>query len=777
MVDRKKPDAENRIKLEHSLGALLKTDAAGVDKIIDDPAYSQYEKVPVVTDVTADEETFWAENQEDFPGVTEASSSMRVYPYGQYLAAAHVLGYTGSINAQELAAHRSDGYTTHDTIGKTGVEQTFESELRGVPGLEKITVKSDGTPVSKVVTREPVAGHDVQLTIDIDTQKSAEKSLQQGIDGAKHLVDPDSGSYYRANAGAVIVLDARTGSVVAMASNPSYDPQALANGTVGKEFFDPKGPLPLLDRALNSYAPGSTFKTFTAIAMLQSGIRNANDTVDDEGCFEFGNNEKRCNAKKEKFFIVDLRRALTVSSDVYFYNVGNAFWNVYNAKGAGREGGDDGADHPVGYAMQNVARTYGFDEPTGVGLAGDANGRIPDLAFNRALNKTNPDQFSRTWRRGDSASLAVGQGDVLVTPLQLADAYAAFANGGTLYTPRLVSATHDTSVGLPKGQLGPIAHSIDPQVRRTTALGADTRASILAGLDGVVNDGEGTAAGAFAGYQGVHVAGKTGTAQAGCKNVDGAKCQDTSWFVAITNPDNDPAQPQYVVLTMVEQGGFGAYVAAPIARRVVDYLNGNPSPRRCRWHPRRGTSRTDGFDLAVTREPTPFARDRRPRRVRCRRGAALRLHARRRCGRDHHPRVGDDLLDHASARPRRSVLLRQASSAVRGDRPRSDGRGALDRLPQVARLLVVGVLRHRVHAPRGARAGGLEREGPPGVVPAATVASPCSRRSSPSSASSWPSPATAISTAVSSTRGASPPWSRWPRSHSGWCCCSPTSAP
>ena len=127
-------------------------------------------------------------------------------------------------------------------------------------------------------------------------------------------------------------------------------------------------------------------------------------------------------------------------------------------------------------------------------------------------------------------------------------------------------------------------------MKRTTALSPDTRASILAGLDGVVNDGEGTAAGAFAGYQGVHVVGKTGTAQAGCKNTDGLKCQDTSWFVAITNPDNDPAQPQYVVLTMVEQGGFGAYVAAPITRRVIDYLNGNPDPAPVQVAPAHGAT-------------------------------------------------------------------------------------------------------------------------------------------------------------------------------------------
>jgi penicillin-binding protein 2 len=172
------------------------------------------------------------------------------------------------------------------------------------------------------------------------------------------------------------------------------------------------------------------------------------------------------------------------------------------------------------------------------------------------------------WRRGDSASLAVGQGDVLVTPLQLADAYAAFANGGTLHQPRLVDEVTQSSAGLPAGQLGPVVHAIDPVVKRTTGLTPEIRQPIVDGLTGVVSNENGTAAGAFADYQGVPIIGKTGTAER-------KPNQDTSWFAAITNPANDPALPQYVIVAMVEQGGFGANVAAPIVRRVIDYLN-NP---------------------------------------------------------------------------------------------------------------------------------------------------------------------------------------------------------
>ncbi len=262
-----------------------------------------------------------------------------------------------------------------------------------------------------------------------------------------------------------------------------------------------------------------------------------------------------------------------MSSDVYFYNAGNEFWNVYRD-----EGGDDTAAHVRGYGIQDVARAFGFGSPTGISLSGDQSGRIPDLAFRKDFNKNAADPTDRTWRRGDSANLAVGQGDVLVTPLQLADGYAAFANGGTLYSPQLVAGIHESSAGQAEGVVGKLLSVASVPPPRTTGLTPEVREPVLAGLDGVVNSGEGTAYFSFNNYEGVHVAGKTGTAQASNK-------QDTSWFAAITNPANDPALPQYVVVAMVEQGGFGADVAAPIVRRVVDYLNGNPDPIPVRTNP------------------------------------------------------------------------------------------------------------------------------------------------------------------------------------------------
>jgi len=574
-VDRQQLSPAERRTLEKNLGGLLQKDAATIDKLIDNPQYASYLPVPVAKDVSLETAVFVAEHRDLFPEISYKTTVERRYPNGAQ--AADMLGYIGQINGDELAARKGEGYRANDTVGKTGVEQMFESELRGTPGNDRVEVDNQGRAVNVVEVKKPESGHDVRLTVDLPAQQVAEESLTQGMDGARTLVDPISGNYYAANAGAVVVLDAGTGSVVAMASNPSFDPNDFISGNSDQYFKDPNKPL--INRALNPYAPGSTFKTFTSLAMLQSGLyAEGADHVNSEdpefpGCFVFGNKEKRCNAAKAVLGPVDMRTALTVSSDVYYYSVGNEFWNRYRDEGqrAGYPGDLAGdklpdAQHPVGNAIQHTAKTYGFGEVTGVGL-GDQTGVVPDHDYRVKLNPTNSElQF---WRRGDSASLAVGQGDVLVTPLQLANGYAAFANGGTLYTPRIVDEVTASSAGLADKQLGKVLHTIDPQLKRTTGLTPEVRQPIVDGLTGVVANENGTAFGAFADYQGIPVIGKTGTAER-------SPNQDTSWFVAITNPAKDPALPQYVVVVMVEQGGFGASVAAPIARRIIDFLN-NPT--------------------------------------------------------------------------------------------------------------------------------------------------------------------------------------------------------
>ena len=339
----------------------------------------------------------------------------------------------------------------------------------------------------------------MQLTIDLDAQRIAEESLQQGIDGARSSRKP-------ANAGAVVVLDARTGAVVALASNPTFDPNRFADGTAPDEWLDPHGALNTFDRAFGAYAPGSTFKMITAVAQLEgpdpvrprrgdvlrraaaSRVRERRAALQRHrpAHREAGRQRLRrsapCAHGVERRLL--LRRRATSSGTRYFQPppVG---------EGGDQRGGQHAVARPRRRSRGASRRATGSRRPRSSsgsgrrpasGSAGDQAGRIPTRSFNVELNKTSTDETSRTWRRGDSASLAVGQGDVLVTPLQLANAYAAFANGGTLYTPRLASAVLASGVGLPEGKLGDVVHALDPQMLRTCAARRpEIRNPILAG--------------------------------------------------------------------------------------------------------------------------------------------------------------------------------------------------------------------------------------------------------------------------------------------------------
>src|SRR6266508_4529917 len=560
--------AEDRKAVVGRLAELLSVNAKSIQKTIDDPRIAAFAPVPVAVDVPLDKISFIAEHKEDFPGVDASRLTIREYPNGRL--ASHVLGYIGEINGDELQALRSDGYRQGDKIGKAGVEQMFESELRGQPHVQKLEVDSRGRVVSVLEDRPAVPGKDVQLTIDIDIQRIAEESLAQGMEGARDirdLNDEEDFTTYNAGAGSVIVLNPNDGSLVAMASAPDYDPAAFTNGIPSDTFdeFESKDSnFPLLNRAIQGqYAPGSTFKLITGLAGLDTKLITPDEKVNDTGCLKVDVLEF-CNPGEKEHGTVDLPSALTVSSDVYFYEIGRDLWQYYNDE-VNKKGGAP----KRGYAIQDTAKEFGFGTPTGLGLPGEAAGRVPDQDFKEDFNKTNPDlearRVSSLWLPGDSVILAVGQGDLLVTPLQLADAYATFANGGTRYTPRLASALLEPRTG-DETAAAEIVRELAPQPVGEVRIKPEVRDAIMLGLAGVVGSTFGTANDAFEGFDG-SVAGKTGTAEIVGK-------QDTSLFVGI----NPPEDPQYVALAIVEEGGFGSAVAAPIVRRVMEALNGNLHP-------------------------------------------------------------------------------------------------------------------------------------------------------------------------------------------------------
>lgn len=546
-------------KTVRNLASLLGTTPTAIMKTITTTQAAAYQPIPIQDNVTYATLVDIKERPEDFPGVTATQRTVRVYPYGAL--GAQLLGYVGSISAPELKVHQGQGYIPSDVIGKDGAEEVFESELRGSPHYEKFEVDSRGRIVHVLQNRPAAAGNDVQLTMDVNIQQEAETALSQGIAEVRTTQDTTTHKNYLAPGGAAVVLDARDGSVVAMASSPSYPVNQFTSGippALFKLYSSPLSGDALLNRATQGlYPPGSTFKMLTAVAALDYHEATPAFSFEDKGCLVFGG-QPFCNAGKEALGIVNMPQAITVSSDLYFYNLGFLFWKTFD-KG-------DAKDVKTGYGIQTTAKAFGLGRPTGVGLPQEAAGRIPDLTFKRSVNQTNPDPFSREWLPGDEANVATGQGDVLVTPLQLADAYAAFVNGGTLFSPRLASRilapnSSSTVRNLPAENEGKVG------------LSATVRAELMPGFLGAVSAPGGTATAAFRGYSGLPIAGKTGTAQ------QPPPTQDTAWFVGLVNPEpTAPNQPQYVVVVTVEQAGFGGTIAAPIARRIIEALSGNLNP-------------------------------------------------------------------------------------------------------------------------------------------------------------------------------------------------------
>jgi penicillin-binding protein 2 len=536
----KKPDVLDR------LSGLLGVPIPVLHERIADERYSLFKPVPVALDVPKDKLIYVREHQGDFPGIEGVQLTERVYPNGTL--AAHVLGTVGEINDDELGPRKTDGYKAGDTIGKSGIELTYENDLRGEPEIAKLEVDSVGRVQRSLGLQPAVQGDDIRLSIDLDVQRLAEESLAQGIDLARKSTDFLTGKTFLASGGSVVVTDPRDGSVLAMASNPTYDPNEFTNGISVRRFQelnDPGGHYPLNNRAIQGlYAPGSTFKLITSIAAMRHGLITSRDTYNDLGSYTVVGERSQTfsNARGARNGLVNVSKALTVSSDVFYYWLGERFWD-----NRGRLG-----PSPV----QDVARSLGMGELTNVDLPFEGNGRIDEPAGRERLHKENPTAFPfPEWYTGYNLNMAVGQGDTAITPLQLANAYATFVNGGTVFAPRLGDAVLNRQ--------GQELRKIEAQVIKRTDLPASILEPLKAGFEGVVTSADplGTGYGAFAGFPLAQfpVAGKTGTAEVQGKF-------DTSLFTAYA-PFN---APRYVVTVVMEEAGLGASAAAPVARRVLE---------------------------------------------------------------------------------------------------------------------------------------------------------------------------------------------------------------
>ena len=527
-------------------------------KTLESGQYYDYQRVPVAVDVTEDKIFYIAEHPALFPGIGWAEQSVRRYPDGPL--AAHVLGTVGLIGSDEVEDPAFADYGVDDTVGKGGLEKTYEPFLHGTPGKNKIVVDPAGKLLDELGGQLPVPGYDVRLYLNAKTQGIVERNLLAGIERARSINDDDplnDVTTFVANAGAVVVLDPKTGGVEASASWPTYDPTQFIKGMSNREFRqrfgNPSSGDPLFDRAIQGvYAPGSTFKPFIALAALKEGVTSLGASTDCPGewAYRLDPSNPFNNWSPFSRGYLSIPAALKYSCDTVFYQWGGEFYDRWrsNQLGAGSE------------PLQRDLRGFGFGRQPGLDLPTQSTGFIPTAAWKQQQHENDPKNFPYGWLPGDDILMSIGQGYVLTSPMQIAAAYSAIANGGRLCQPRLAEQIQ-TAEGKRIRKIAPKCRDLPYSQQEIGVIQDGLRQVMTAG---------GTAASAFAGFptSRVPVMGKTGTAERpGFTTVAGQnQSQDTSWFAAIVGPPND----QHVIVAMVEQGGHGSTTAAPIVRSIVE---------------------------------------------------------------------------------------------------------------------------------------------------------------------------------------------------------------
>jgi penicillin-binding protein 2 len=531
---------------------------------------SPYSPVPVAQDVSERLASTILEQPEDYPGVYAESWQVRAYPAPAGINAAHVLGYISPVTSGELAAARERDDTTLTSlslVGRSGIEDTYDRWLRGVPGDHRVEVNSLGRVIGQAGTTSAQTGDTLVTSIDARVQAVAERQLRSTILQARRTYDPVTHRNYRADSGSVVVLDAKTGQVVALASYPTYDPSEWVGGISKGDLarlYSRGADEPLLSRATQGQlAPGSTFKPFMTAAAFTHGDSPAT-RLDCSSSFTVGNRVFQ-NYESEAYGMIDFAKALQVSCDTFFYRVGYANWLKY--------GSDSGNVHAKDPDV-SMAQAFGFGRRTGIDVPGEAAGRIVDRTWKLAYWKANKGyycklgrnpardfihEFAREfctdgwrYRAGDAVNFAIGQGDTALTPLQLAVAYGALANGGTLYAPRVVKAIISPTTGR-------VVKRIKPKVAGRVPVPRKVLHYIDQALLGTARTG--TLAWKMGGFplDKVQIRAKTGSAEVYGK-------QSTSWLATYDK--------QYVVVMQVEEAGTGSGTSGPAVRKIWESLYG-----------------------------------------------------------------------------------------------------------------------------------------------------------------------------------------------------------
>jgi penicillin-binding protein 2 len=487
-----------------------------------------FKPVKIKSDIDWNELALLEFNRVHLPGLVVDVRPRRNYNYGDL--ASHLIGYLGEVDENELRQSKDASYRMGTLIGKFGVEYRWETDLKGVDGGRQIEVDALGREIKPLQSVDPFPGNNLILTIDLDLQRVAEEAFQE-------------------KSGALIAMDPQNGRILAMVSKPSFDPNLFARNILPEEWKSlmEDSRHPLQNKGIQGqYPPGSVFKIVTAIAGLESGMITPNMQITCTGAYPYGNRNFRC-WKEGGHGTLSLHRALVESCDIYFYQVGLKI----------------GVDLIAHYANE-----FGLGKTTGIALTHEKSGTVPSSSWKKKHSGV-------PWYSGETLSLSVGQGYVNTTPLQLVALMSAVANGGHFYLPQVVERVEDI--------YGKVLKEYRPVERRKANISEDTFHTIQEALMGAVNEPHGT--GGVCALKDFKVAGKTGTAQVvampqnfrkGDTNRMPLKFRDHAWFAAYAPVEN----PRIAIAVLVENGGFGAAAAAPIAKKVFEKFFGveRPSP-------------------------------------------------------------------------------------------------------------------------------------------------------------------------------------------------------
>jgi penicillin-binding protein 2 len=519
--DKLPKDADERRRVYRRLGRVLRVRRRSIAKRVEGQLKAlPFSTATVKQDVSLKVVGYLLEHHDQFPGVTVERVFLREYPHHQI--GAHLFGTVGEVTKKQLDDQRYRDVALGDRVGQSGIESEYDRFLRGRNGASRVQVDALGNLKGELSVTQPRQGRQLRLSVDLDVQKAGQQALAGGT-----------------GRGAFVVMNVHNGQVVALGSQPSFDPNVFSK-VVRKSDLDrlsnPANGAPLANRAIQGlYPTGSTFKLITSTAALEGGLITPDTVQFDPGSLTVGGRTFK-NAGGGGHGALALRQALTVSSDVFFYKLG------LEANGAGD-----------GLLIQRWAHRLGLGRRTGVDLPSELPGLIPTPRWRDRLFKKK--LTDRPWAPGDNVNLSVGQGDVQADPLQMAVAYAAIANGGKVLAPRLGQRIEDAT--------GRAIQELDTPPARTLKIKPEFRQAILDGLRGAASQPGGTSAAVFKGFP-IPVAGKTGTAEKGLGR------PDQSWYVALAPYPSI----KYVVAVTDEAGGFGAETAAPMARSILAELFG-----------------------------------------------------------------------------------------------------------------------------------------------------------------------------------------------------------